>query len=65
MGGCHAKGTRVSVSERMSQGEEVRGAKEKKKGLLKEDFESRPRKAVSFVVERAEDAKGAAWIQWR
>ena len=39
-----------------------------------EDFESRPHEAVSFVgekrgggegVERAEDAEGAAWLQWR
>ena len=39
-----------------------------------EDFESRPHKAASFVVERqkgdkgmerAEAAEGAAWLQWR
>ena len=42
-----------------------------------EDFESRPHKAVPFVVEREretrrcrsgmsrKDAQGAAWLQWR
>ena len=39
-----------------------------------EDFESRPHEAVSHVgkkregdkgMERAEDAEGAAWLQWR
>ena len=39
-----------------------------------EDFESRPHKAVSFVVAREKEiqewneqnlTKGAAWLQWR